>query len=93
MDFRLLGPFEVWRDGVPLALGGRRQRAVLALLAMHVGTVVSTDRIVEENVGADDTSSVRPANAPLLRVAACGRSSGTRVGTRSSAVSRVPPRP
>jgi DNA-binding SARP family transcriptional activator len=48
MDFRLLGTFEVWRNGEPLPLGGRRQRAVLALLAMNPGTVVSTDRMVEE---------------------------------------------
>jgi DNA-binding SARP family transcriptional activator len=48
MDFRLLGPFGVERDGNPVALGGRRQRAILALLTMHVGQVLSTDRIAEE---------------------------------------------
>jgi hypothetical protein len=34
MDVRLLGSFEVHRAGSPLALGGYRQRAVLAILAL-----------------------------------------------------------
>ena len=32
LEFRLLGPLEVWKDGRPLRLGGERQRALLALL-------------------------------------------------------------
>ena len=35
MDFRILGPLEV-RDGSrPLALGGEKQRALLAILLLH----------------------------------------------------------
>lgn len=29
MEFRLLGPLEVWEDGRPLSLGGTKQRALL----------------------------------------------------------------
>ena len=45
---RVLGPFGADRDGVPIPLGGRRQRAVLALLAAEGGRVVSVDRMIEE---------------------------------------------
>jgi DNA-binding SARP family transcriptional activator/basic membrane lipoprotein Med (substrate-binding protein (PBP1-ABC) superfamily) len=48
MDFRLLGPLEADLDGHPLALGGSRARAVLALLLLHRNEVVGLDRIVDE---------------------------------------------
>src|SRR4029450_5327648 len=46
--FRLLGPLEVEVGGKPLQLGGPRQRALLALLLIHAGEVVPTDRLVDE---------------------------------------------
>lgn len=69
MDFRMLGPFEVWDDGSPISLGGRRQRAVLALLAIHAGEVLSTDRIVEE-IWAEDSppSAVRTVHSYVSRL-------------------------
>ena len=48
MDFRILGPIEVWADGRPVALGGGQQRAVLALLLLDANRVVSSDRLIEE---------------------------------------------
>jgi DNA-binding SARP family transcriptional activator len=48
LDFHLLGPFGVKCGKETLRLGGRRQKAVLALLTIHVGDVVSTDRIAHE---------------------------------------------
>jgi DNA-binding SARP family transcriptional activator/ABC-type branched-subunit amino acid transport system substrate-binding protein len=48
MDFRLLGPLEVWRDGERVPLGAPKQQAVLAVLLLHVGEVVSTDRLIDE---------------------------------------------
>src|SRR5436305_4002163 len=48
LSFRLLGPFAVERDGVALALGSPRQRALLALLALHAGETLSVDRLVDE---------------------------------------------
>src|SRR6266513_1587031 len=47
MQFRILGPLEVEGDGEPLALGGAKQRAVLAVLLLHPNHVVSRDRLVE----------------------------------------------
>ena len=48
MQFRILGPLEVIADGRPLALGRRKQRAVLAILLVHANRVVGLDRLVEE---------------------------------------------
>jgi YVTN family beta-propeller protein len=48
VEFRILGAFEVAQDGQPLALGGAQQRSVLALLVLHRGEVLSTDRLVDE---------------------------------------------
>ena len=48
MDFRILGLLEVAREGEPLALGAVQQRALLAVLVLHRGEVVSVDRLVEE---------------------------------------------
>ena len=47
-EFRLLGPFEALRDGVPLELGGLKQRALLALLLLNANEVVSRDRLIED---------------------------------------------
>jgi len=47
VEFRILGPLEAAEDGRPLPLGGQKQRAVLALLLLHAGEVVSTDRVVD----------------------------------------------
>jgi DNA-binding SARP family transcriptional activator len=47
MEFRLLGPLEVRREGKPLALGGQKQRALLALLLLHANEVVGTDRLID----------------------------------------------
>ena len=44
----MLGPLEAVVDGVPVPLGPPQQRALLALLALHAGEVVSRDRIVDE---------------------------------------------
>lgn len=48
MDFRALGPLEAHHDGERLALGGPRQRLVLAVLLTHANEVVSTDRLIED---------------------------------------------
>ena len=47
LDFRLLGPLEVRRNGVALSLGGPKQRALLAVLLLDAGRTVSTDRLLD----------------------------------------------
>jgi DNA-binding SARP family transcriptional activator len=46
-DFRILGPLEVVGAEGPLALGGQKQRAVLAVLLLDANRVVSVDRLVD----------------------------------------------
>jgi DNA-binding SARP family transcriptional activator len=48
MEFRILGPLEIVEDGRLLRLGSRRQRALLALLLVEAGEIVSRDRLIEE---------------------------------------------
>ena len=48
VDFRILGPLEVAQDGQSLRLGGAQQRALLAVLLIHRGEVLSTDRLIDE---------------------------------------------
>jgi DNA-binding SARP family transcriptional activator len=47
MDFRLLGPLEVWDGDRQVAIAGTKRRAVLALLLLHANEVVSTDQIID----------------------------------------------
>jgi DNA-binding SARP family transcriptional activator/streptogramin lyase len=47
IEYRILGPFEASRGGQPLELGAGRQRALLVLLLLHAGDVVSTDRLID----------------------------------------------
>jgi YVTN family beta-propeller protein len=46
--FGVLGPLQVLRSGRAVPLGGPRQRAVLALLLLEAGRVVSMDRLAED---------------------------------------------
>jgi DNA-binding SARP family transcriptional activator len=55
----LLGPLEVRRAGQPLPLGGAHARALLALLSLHRGTVVSVDRIVDGVWGESPPQTAR----------------------------------
>jgi YVTN family beta-propeller protein len=48
MEFRVLGPMEASHRGRLLPLGGRRQRALLAILLLHAGELVPTDRLIDE---------------------------------------------
>ena len=53
----VLGPLRVLRDGAEQRPGGRRERAVLALLIAHQGRPVAADRMVEEIWGEDPPPS------------------------------------
>ena len=64
MDFRILGPLEIWDDGVPVRVAGDRQRALLAVLLLHAGDVVSTDRLMDDLWGESQPA----AGATALRV-------------------------
>jgi DNA-binding SARP family transcriptional activator len=64
LDFRILGPLEVWDDGRPIPLRGGRQRGLLALLLLNANQVVSSDRLLDELWGDDQPA----ARGTALRV-------------------------
>jgi DNA-binding SARP family transcriptional activator len=47
MDFRILGPLEVRDRGGSVQVRGRKQRALLAVLVLHAGEVVSSDALID----------------------------------------------
>jgi len=53
MEFRILGPLEVWHEGCEVSLGGHKPRALLALLLLHPNEVVPADRLIDELWGED----------------------------------------
>ena len=58
VEFRLLGPLEVWRQGQPVPVAGAKRRALLAMLLLHANEVVSSDRLIDALWGEHP-----PANA------------------------------
>ena len=46
-EFRVLGPLEVVGNAGAVKLGGRRQRAVLAILLLEANRVVPVERIAD----------------------------------------------
>jgi DNA-binding SARP family transcriptional activator len=59
VEFRLLGPVEVYADGRPVRLGRPQQRAVLAVLAVEAGRAVPADTLVERIWDTDAPKQVR----------------------------------
>jgi DNA-binding SARP family transcriptional activator/basic membrane lipoprotein Med (substrate-binding protein (PBP1-ABC) superfamily) len=57
MEFRVLGPLEVRLGDETLALGGAKQRAVLAALLLRAGEVVAVERLVDDVWGDDPPPS------------------------------------
>jgi DNA-binding SARP family transcriptional activator len=47
VDFAILGPLEARESGQPIQLGGPKQRALLTMLLLEAGRVVSLDHLVE----------------------------------------------
>jgi len=59
VDVAILGPLEVRVAGRPVVLGAPKQRAVLAVLALHAGAAVATDRLVDEIWGEPAAKAAR----------------------------------
>jgi DNA-binding SARP family transcriptional activator len=57
VDLRLLGPLEVRLGDGPIELGPRKQRAVLAMLALRVGRTVSVGALIEGLWGEEPPAS------------------------------------
>ncbi len=72
MDFRILGPLEVWDGGREVSLGGGKPRALLAALLLHPNEVVPADRLIDELWGDDspeDAAAALRVNVSRLRKA------------------------
>jgi DNA-binding SARP family transcriptional activator len=61
MDFRVLGPLEVWRDGAQIPLGKPRERALLALLLLRANEVVTRDELVDRLWGDEPPPTAKAA--------------------------------
>src|SRR6188472_1641459 len=71
LEFRILGPFEVSNETGPVALGGPKQRGLLAILVLEAGRVVPTDRLIDllwgEEAPKSATASLQNAVGRLRR--------------------------
>src|SRR5262245_14009945 len=57
MEFRILGPLEVYDGGRPIPLGGAKQRSLLALLLLDANRVVSVERLLDALWGEQQPAS------------------------------------
>lgn len=85
--FGILGPLEVTVDGRRLALGGPKPRRLLAMLLLHLGEVVSVDRLVEAVWEDDPTAG---AEATLRRHVANLRRALAAAGVEDLVATRAP---
>jgi DNA-binding SARP family transcriptional activator len=72
MEFRILGPLEVWDGGCEVSLRGPKPRTLLAALLLHPNEVVPADRLIDELWGEDSPERAAAAlrvNASRLRKA------------------------
>jgi DNA-binding SARP family transcriptional activator len=58
MDFRLLGPLEVSEQHRAIALGGLKQRSLLAVLLLRANEIVATDRLIADVWGESPPATV-----------------------------------
>jgi DNA-binding SARP family transcriptional activator len=71
LEFRILGPLEVSDETGHVALGGPKQRGLLAILVLEAGRVVATDRLIDllwgEEAPKTATASLQNAVGRLRR--------------------------
>ena len=83
LELGILGPIEVRTDGVPASLGGPRQRAVLAVLAINPNQVVSVDRLVDDIWGEHPpATAVHTLHVFVSRLRRAMSAAGERLLTR-----------
>jgi DNA-binding SARP family transcriptional activator len=90
VEYRVLGPLEVLAPGGPVALGGAKQRALLALLLLQAGRVVSTEQLIDDLWG--ERPPVSAGNALWVHVAGLRRAlePARQRGAPSVIVTRAP---
>jgi DNA-binding SARP family transcriptional activator len=81
IELRLLGPIEASVSGDEVALGGPKPRALLAVLALDLGHVLSVDRIVEA-LWPGETPDTAP-HAVQVYVSQLRKALGPAIATRA----------
>ena len=81
LEVRLLGPLEVSLDGEDVAVGGPKPRALLAVLALAAGRVVSVDHLVESLWPGEPPETA--AHAVQVYVSQLRKSLGNVLATRT----------
>jgi DNA-binding SARP family transcriptional activator len=71
VSLRVLGPLQLWHDGVEVTPSARKERALLGMLGMNNGRVVAADRLVDEIW--PDLPGSRGRHALHVRIAALRR--------------------
>jgi predicted ATPase/DNA-binding SARP family transcriptional activator len=61
VEYRILGPLEVFNAGIPIEVGGPRHRKLLAVLLVNAGDAVSSERLINGLWGEDP-----PISAPSM---------------------------
>jgi DNA-binding SARP family transcriptional activator len=84
MDFRILGPLEVLEGGRAVALGGSKQRALLALLLLHANETLSTDRLIDELWG--ERPAANAAKTVQVQISRLRRALASEAGDPSAGV-------
>ena len=74
VEVRVFGEFEVAHGGVKVQVRGTKQRALLALLALHRGKPVAADRLIDALW--EDGQSANPANALQAQIGQLRRTLG-----------------
>src|SRR3954471_24005167 len=74
MEFGILGPLEVRQDGRPVAVGGPKPRAVLAVLLLHANEPVNADRLAVALWG--DEAPAKATRAAQVHVSRLRRALG-----------------
>jgi DNA-binding SARP family transcriptional activator len=77
MEFRILGPLEVWNEDHQVPLRGNKQRGLLVILLLHANQVVSADRLIDDLWGAEPpeagTTALRVRISQLRKSLGAGR--------------------
>jgi len=61
VEFRILGPLEVWHDEASVRIPGVKERALLVLLLLHANEPVPVDRLIDELWDGRPPPTARPA--------------------------------
>jgi DNA-binding SARP family transcriptional activator len=84
MDFRILGPLEALEEGRAVALGGSKQRALLALLLLHANETLSTDWLIDELWG--ERPAANAAKTVQMQISRLRKALAGEAGNRSASV-------